>query len=142
MVTEDMDAGRSAPKAKALILQTKGNSVRRNSIYSTQLQGLSVAVQWHTRALCISPFAKAVLCLSSSWSSFLTQFLVLMHLFRGAHYIHFNANLLEFPKRFELTLGWREAGKTTAPMRRPAHFNLICSSVLISNTIAHEERRV
>ena len=99
-------------------------------------------VQWRPRAFCISPFAKAVLCLSSSWSPFLTQFLILIHLFWRAHYIHVNENLLEFPKRFGLTLDWREAGKATAPTRRPTHFNFICSSVLISNTLAHGERRV
>lgn len=91
-----------------------------------------------TCAFCASSSAKTVLCLSSSWSPFLTRFLILMYLFQGARCIHVNANLLEFSKRFGLTLGWREAGKATAP----TPFILICSSVLISNTLAHREGRV
>lgn len=46
------------------------------------------------------------------------------------------------PKDLHWFLGGREAGKATAPTRRPTHLNLICSSVLISSTFAHGEGRV
>lgn len=59
MATKEMDAGHSAPKAKALIFQTKGNSVTQNSIYNAQ----GKACPWQSAAahMCFLhvPFCKS-----------------------------------------------------------------------------------